>query len=268
LPIFENTPMPLFADKSGKRRAPIEQRSLPQAGESLSDTVRERWIDMIFWAVLPIFLGTLCLGEWIRFWTKAPPSPGVATFVFVAGSGFCGWRALRIYRDLTPSLMAIRGERTVGELLETLRSSGYRVFHDITQEGYNIDHAIIGPAGVMSIETKTHSKPQRGNPSVTFDGETILIDGFKPDRDPVVQAKASAGRVRKILLDNTGVEIRVMPVVLYPGWWVDSSVKGDDILVTNPKYFSKWIVGRSRKLSDDKINQLAAAMDSYLRRRE
>ena len=44
-------------------------------------------------------------------------------------------------------------------MLEDLRAQGYAVFHDIPGDGFNVDHALIGPAGIFAIETKTRAKP-------------------------------------------------------------------------------------------------------------
>jgi Nuclease-related domain len=54
-------------------------------------------------------------------------------------------------------------ERRVGETLNELSSSGWRVLHDIEQrlEG-NIDHLASGPNGVFLIETK-HHRYKRGD---------------------------------------------------------------------------------------------------------
>lgn len=64
--------------------------------------------------------------------------------------------------------------------------------HDEIGQGFNLDHVLIGSAGVFTIETKTLSKPVRGQARIKFDGERFLVNGFEPDRDPVIQAKAQA----------------------------------------------------------------------------
>ena len=40
-----------------------------------------------------------------------------------------------------------------------------------------IDHVIIGPAGIFTIETKTWSKPVRGEARIVFDGEKLTAGG-------------------------------------------------------------------------------------------
>jgi hypothetical protein len=50
-----------------------------------------------------------------------------------------------------------QGELVVGELLESLAADGWRVLHDISLGRGNIDHVLIGPAGIFTIETKSHA---------------------------------------------------------------------------------------------------------------
>jgi hypothetical protein len=53
------------------------------------------------------------------------------------------------------------GEEQVGALLEGLREDGWRVIHDASFGHGNIDHIAIGPAGLFTVETKSHPGPVR-----------------------------------------------------------------------------------------------------------
>jgi hypothetical protein len=55
------------------------------------------------------------------------------------------------------------GESRIGARLEELESEGFRVFHDRRRPGGrdNIDHFVIGPPGLVVIETKHYSGPVR-----------------------------------------------------------------------------------------------------------
>ncbi len=70
---------------------------------------------------------------------------------------------------------------------------------------------------MLTVETKTWSKPRRGEARITFDGEVLLAAGMAPDRDPVIQARAQAAWLRAMLSESTGRTFEVMPVVLFPG---------------------------------------------------
>jgi ABC-type antimicrobial peptide transport system permease subunit len=53
------------------------------------------------------------------------------------------------------------GECISENLLSVLMLDGYRVFHDLQFEGLNIDHALVGPAGVFAVETKLRKSGSR-----------------------------------------------------------------------------------------------------------
>ena len=164
--------------------------------------------------------------------------------------------------------MGLRGERIVGEVLDGLRAKGYRVFHDIEEDGYNIDHVIVGPAGVFAIETKTRAKPSGRQAKIVYDGHRVLVNGIEPDRDPVGQAKAASRRVRGIIKEMTGKDVFVNPVVLYPGWWVDPPPRGAEVYVANEKYFAiSFDREHAREvLAGEDVGVIAAGIDRYMRR--
>src|SRR5271167_3590404 len=52
-----------------------------------------------------------------------------------------------------------KGEEYVGSILEELRSDGWLVIHDAELEQSNVDHIVLGPAGLFTIETKSNPGP-------------------------------------------------------------------------------------------------------------
>lgn len=107
---------------------------------------------------------------------------------------------------------------------------------------FNVDHVIIGPAGAFTIETKTWNKPGKGSPKITFDGETLLAAGWDPDRNPVIQAKAQASWLQRLLAESTGKTLPVKPVILFPGWYIeDSRQSRKELWVLEPKALAKFL---------------------------
>ena len=249
------------------KRSPLPRRSLPHAGESLQEELWRRRADLLFWGLVPLLFLMQMLRDWLQYWWKTPPTPWFSTTLFAGAVVVAAWRWRVVTCGMAPLRLAARGERVVGEVLEGLRQKGYRVFHDIEEDGYNIDHVIVGPNGVFAIETKTVSKRSRGNPKVVFDGQKVLVDGIAPDRDPVAQCKAAARRVRAIIREMTGRDAWVKPVVLYPAWWVESS-PGADVYVANEKFFAMSFDREHARqvLAREDIEVIAAGLDRYLRR--
>src|SRR4051812_13251983 len=78
-----------------------------------------------------------------------------------AGESLREWREEIEQYELLPILEQIerinhgeRGERLVGAVLEQLRKDEYRAVHAISCGRGDIDHVLVGPAGIFAIETK------------------------------------------------------------------------------------------------------------------
>ena len=69
---------------------------------------------------------------------------------------------------------------------------------------FNIDHVLVTPKGLFAVETKTIRKPATGEAKVIFDGESISINGWNPDRSPVIQVRATSNWMREFLNKETG----------------------------------------------------------------
>jgi Nuclease-related domain len=52
-----------------------------------------------------------------------------------------------------------KGEEYVGAILDELRSDGWLVIHDAELQHSNVDHIVLGPAGLFTIETKSNPGP-------------------------------------------------------------------------------------------------------------
>jgi hypothetical protein len=245
----------------------VPQRSLPHPGESSQNFLEERFdTRLIVPAILAIYLGGYAAMEWARHCVRQWPSPWFFTIAFVISTVFCLWRWQVTKPEIARRQQGIRGERIVGQLLEDLRVFGCRVYHDICEDGFNIDHVIIGPHGVFSVETKAPSMPKK-DAVVAFDGESVTVAGYKPDRDPIVQARAGARRLREILRETSGMEPVVTPVVLYVNWWVEMYVRNADVIVMNQKYFFKSFdrMQNRNALNEMQVNLLSANLERYLR---
>jgi len=53
-------------------------------------------------------------------------------------------------------LQGARGERAVGAEIEILSPDGWHVLHNISLGRGDVDHVLIGPGGIYTIETKSH----------------------------------------------------------------------------------------------------------------
>lgn len=251
-------------------RSPLKEKPLRNPGQS----VREQRIELLFEKFLGPLIATAIVAlwavqEWMRYFVSAPPNPWLASAFALAALAYMGWQFARYRPRLRQLRQAEDGEKHVGQLLEGLRANGYMVFHDIVGDGFNVDHAVIGPAGVMTIETKTWSKPGRGSPTIEFDGETLTVAGRTPERDPVVQAQAQAAWLKGLLAESTGKTFAVRPVVLFPGWYVEDGRKGrKDLWVLEPKSLPGFLAREKATLSPEDIKLAAFHLSRIIQMQE
>ena len=125
----------------------------------------------------------------------------VVSFVVIIWSLMAGLRRVESFYK------GARGEEKVSGILKTLPAS-YHVFNDFVVGRNHVDHVVVGPGGVFSVETKCW----KGRVSIE-DGH-ILLDGQLPDRSPIDQALREAALVRNSLAKSgwTGV---VTPVLAF-----------------------------------------------------
>jgi hypothetical protein len=202
--------------------------------------------------------------EFLAKWAGYALPPSVWLGVAGVFGSLAAYRWFKIKPQLDQLAQGFRGERRVGRMLEELRAAGYEVFHDIPGEGFNVDHALIGPGGVFAIETKTWSLPDGKRGNIEYDGERILVDGHKPDRCPVTQAAAVADHLRDLLQRMTDRKVSVRPVVLFPGWYISKQPKQARVWVLNPKALSAFLKNEPAVLSRDDIKLFADRMEVHL----
>ncbi|MFO1433036.1 MAG: nuclease-related domain-containing protein [Candidatus Competibacteraceae bacterium] len=251
-----------------EKRSPLKSTPLRNPGQSLDEAI-ERLFEDDF---VPYVLGTaalfvMAMMEWWYWYLQSPPQPIPLTLMLLVMALGTARKFVRVRRRIRQLKLARDGERAVGQYLEQLRERGYRVLHDLVGEGFNVDHVLIGPASVFTIEAKTIRKPARGKTEVEYDGEQITLNGLKPDRDPITQGKAQAHWRRGLLEDTTGRRIEVWAMVLYPGWFVKllTAASRLDVLVLNPKSLPGFLEKSGIKLSLEEITLITYHLSRSIR---
>ena len=248
-------------------RSPIKDKPLRLPGQSLMEERRRLLEDKLeTWLLLGAILAAMAALEWWRFIVSTPPSPWLFTLVALVPCCVAVWRLVRLRPALRQLQQGIDGEQAVGQFLERLREQGYQVLHDIPAEGFNIDHVCIGPAGVFTIETKAWSKPVRGDARVRWDGQQLTVDGKVPDRDPVAQAQGQARWLKRFIEDSAGRQVPVQPVLVFPGWFVESSPGGQQPLwVMEPKGLPAFLQNEPTRLRAEDVKLCAYHLSRYVR---
>jgi hypothetical protein len=248
------------------RRSPLKKRPLRQPGQSLDERINYLVHEKIdYYGTVICVSIVLVLMAWHGWYFQYSLSPYMMTIVAAVIAAY-SFKKIRIHqRDLKNLRMGRDGERLVGESLERLREIGCVIFHDFICGNFNIDHIIVGPRGIFTIETKTISKPSKGRAEIQYDGENITINGFRPNRDPIARAKYQANWLKDLLWDFTGIDISVRPVVLYPGWFISRQPREARVWVLNEKAFPQFLINEPVSLDPEDVQLIAGHFSRYAR---
>lgn len=247
LPLLAAVAMVLLlkrAEAKDERRSPIREKLLHQPGsqarkraEDLGDEIMAR-VTLLFLAG-PLWMMVFLLPRvrWanLRFdWADyLVITAAIATVLWCLRDIFLLRRKRRDW------LNGMRGEMASAQALDRLRGQGCEVFHDLPGNRGNIDHVVVAPNAVFAVETKWHSKHSQGAGSadVWFDGKALQFPGGYRDLNAIAQASACAGDLARYLGGRTGEQVRVIPVVALPGWYVKNrqEAAGSEALAINPK---------------------------------
>lgn len=218
----------------------------------------------VFTSVLLIVMATT---EWWKWYWEFPPSPWLYTICAVLFSAYTAWKVRRALAKVKNLRLGRDGEKAIGQFLESLRESGAKVFHDVTGEGFNLDHVVIHPTGVYVVETKTLSKPDRGEAKLVFDGRRVLKNNREMDRNAVTQVAAGGAWLRELLHSSTGHRFPVRPVVVYTGWFIQptAEAKTSEVWVLNPKALPAFISNSKTRLSSEQVSLCAYHLSRHIR---
>jgi len=263
--------MEINLKKKRGKEWPLKDEPLRNPGQSLDERIEDIWNDGVMtWAMVASFFTLFAMFEWLRWYDPFPPN---SRFVFTAIAtlfvAVAYWKIRRTKKEVRRLKLGLAGEKAVGQELEKLREKGYRVFHDILADKFNVDHVIIGPGGIFAVETKTYSIPSGKRAEVRFDGHVLTCNGKTMDRDPIRQAKAQAVWIHDLLEESSGRSYFIKPVLLFPGWWVAPTENNPhDLWVLNPKALPGFIEREPKKLSDEDIKLAAYHLSRHIRASE
>jgi hypothetical protein len=152
----------------------------------------------------------------------------------------------------------------VGEELTRLVGEGFEVFHDLPFGNFNIDHVLVGPAGVFAVETKTHRKPvsKSGGTGyrVEFDGSSLLWPWGTKDKE-VNQAANGARKLGQWLSGVVGEKVGVDPILTLPGWMVNRKAQNATVQVLNPKEILKFCSSQRERLDANLIRRICYQLE-------
>lgn len=128
---------------------------------------------------------------------------------------------------------AIAEEKT-GAIIDGLPEGNF-IIHDFNTGRGNIDHILVGPKGIFTLEVKSH----RG--TVTFENGSLLRDGKAFEKDFLKQAWAECFAVRETLAKWDIKEPKAGPLIIFSNAFVKVRGKANGVDVFNLKFLPAFL---------------------------
>ncbi len=140
-------------------------------------------------------------------------------------------------RQVDRWLQGAKGERDVAALLSQLEADGWQALHDVSLGRGNVDHVLVGPGGIYTIETKSN----RGQ---------IGVDRIQPAM--LKQAYAQ----KKLLERITGLDVE--PLLVFSQAWLVGSVptRRKGVTVLPARMLQHYISRRRPTLQAEQANRI------------
>lgn len=188
--------------------------------------------------------GQAVIGELLAVQDRQPP-PSRLGRVFGANP---------LSRDSRPWYQGTVGEIRTGDILASL-GSDWTVLHAVPvgSAASDIDHVLIGPAGVFTLNTKNHE-----NQNVWVAGKTLMVAGRKQRHIP--NAAHEAARAAKLL---TAALHRPVPVngvvVVVRARKLTVREQPDAVKVLADRQLLRWLTRHRPVLAPEQVAEIVAA---------
>jgi hypothetical protein len=147
-----------------------------------------------------------------------------------------------------------RGEVAVAKHLEGL-PSGWWVLHDIPvgRQGANIDHVVIGPTGVFTLNTKNLSG------SVWVASRALMVNGQKTDY--LRKARWEAQRAGRLLSDAMDQHVDVHPLLVIFARHLTIREQPDGVSVVPAREIARWFTMKPVVLTTGAVVEIVTKAD-------
>lgn len=174
-------------------------------------------------------------------WQKAAELPPPGLF------DLTGRREARAWRH-----GALGEESVASELWRLARPGAWRYVHSVPVgiRGSDIDHVLVGPGGVLTINTKAH----RGA-NIWVGGTTLMVNGYK---QPYVRnSRHEAARASRLLSAATGIPVTAHAViVLVDPRTITIRSAPADVTITTRHRLRGWATSLPTILSPEQVEAI------------
>ena len=198
------------------------------------------------------FLFACLLLEIFRWYTQAPPLPMVVLGLFLVSMAFAIFQLKEFKDHLKFMRLGKKGEPRLDDVIGNYsEQTGSTVYKDIVIGKEKVDFVIINQTGMVLANVYDWRTPKNSEAVINYDDEEILLNGYRPDANPLVSMQTVRKWLENKLYVSIGKPIDVECVVVFPEWFVKSPKDRPSVKVINPREMSRVLESRVNVLSDN-----------------
>ncbi len=216
--------------KQKGKRSPITGHLLRSPGASLQSRIDELSVDITAYIAVVSAIPLLTYSLYLPLNHAQKTTPGSVVILVgcvIAVLSRIGFKVYRLMTERNNCRLGLDAEMFVGQELNQLMFNGFRVYHDVPTDAFNIDHVAVGPTGVYAVETKGRAKAlkKKGkvDATVAYDGKVLKFPSWY-ETEPLLQAQRQAEWLGKWLTGAVGAPVYAQAVLALPGWYVVRNV--------------------------------------------
>jgi hypothetical protein len=213
---------------------------------------------------------------WVQVWSPSDPliyAISMSLFALVLLS----WNTRKLFKlkkrihNLKKGML---GVRLVEEQLNDIRKAGFDVFHDLVltdEHGTeNIDHVIVGPSGVFTLETKNWtSKGVPQDDLITYDGEKLKIGNYVQDIKVLKQPRRQAGKLQALLQPEMKDRLWVVPILCFRDRTIRlTRFNPNGLQVVNENDIGTFVLSKASQLDPKDIKKIVAKLKEMNRKED
>ncbi|MEQ9617585.1 MAG: nuclease-related domain-containing protein [Deltaproteobacteria bacterium] len=223
-----------------------------------------------FYIVLSSVLLLYLLFEWREYAAGYPQAPAVLSVTLSMILAFCVYKIITFDNEVmnraSGADYVFPGARhESADWPEGLGGHGFRVLEDEVRQGLRPRNVLISEKGVFAVETRTLDGTAEDGGVVENLGPVLGADGYMLIPNPVQDLEAEAAWLGNTVMEATGKDLPVTPVILFPGMRVENNARpGEESVVTlNPEDLPAFIRQRSATLTPEDMDNVERLLTGY-----
>lgn len=162
------------------------------------------------------------------------------------------FRVLRVHTEERAWRVGAYGEEEVARRLRSLGDS-WKILHAVPvgHRGSDIDHVVVGPGGVFTLNSKYHLGGR-----VRVSGGTVWVNGHRTDY--VRNSRFEGDRASRLLSSACGFDIAIQPLIVVMASNLRVLAQPADVYVIGRKAVANWLSARPSVLRSEAVERIFA----------